>query len=318
MKNLLLFSIFLALALPIYCMEAPRDTDTHNDINQSNIQADDEALLHKLANHSVELLEEILNLLPIDDQSYNTVKQNIKLPMTETKALRIAEYFYKKILAKSKNLDQLLYKINKKYNSLEKSFPHYNVLKDAFEKILIFRKKSMKRDIKPLTLQLKAAIRNQDWNEFDLLLNQYEEDKKQIIEKSNNGNTKLLELKQLFLTILKIKHKLTTDFGLNIYKNGLFRRGCAGLLMLSIIPLSIISDKINGLHTVFGDISSIHRVLQHTMLLIVTGFSLYLIGIFLYEGIKPSYDNILQKLNAIINNTLQDIEKIETTQKESS
>ena len=40
--------------------------------------------------------------------------------------------------------DQLRSRINRKSNSLDKSFPNYEVLKDAFENIVIFKKKSMK------------------------------------------------------------------------------------------------------------------------------------------------------------------------------
>ena len=92
MKNSIFAGIFLTLALPIYCMEDPRDhQDSSNNINQSNTQAHDEDLLHNIGKHSVELLDEILNLLPVDDEGYNSVKQHIRLPMSETTANRIAE-----------------------------------------------------------------------------------------------------------------------------------------------------------------------------------------------------------------------------------
>lgn len=48
------------------------------------------------------------------------------------------------------------------------------------------------------------------------------------------------------------------------------------------------------------------------------GAGLGLSGLFLYDGIRPSYDNILQKLNAIINKTLQDIEKLKEIKKQAN
>ena len=97
MKNLIFSSIFLTLALPIYCMEDPRENKECSDnISQSNTLADGDDLLHRIYNHSWELLERIMNLLPMDDPGYNYLKLYGKFPIREEHAQVAIKHLTKK------------------------------------------------------------------------------------------------------------------------------------------------------------------------------------------------------------------------------
>lgn len=213
-KKLMLF-VLAGLTISIhtfYAMEDNREDSNSGDyiaLQEYKLE-DNENLLQKIYSFMPELLQMIMDYLPVDDPGYNYLKLYGHFDITKDQAERAIEIFYRRLLLFSKNFNEFNAVTKRKRKTLDKSFPNYEVLNNAYNKLVIDRRDNLHADSSKIASSLRLSIQQQNWIQFSQDLDTFVDNQKEALSDVNKQE-KLLGLKKILFTIQIIKQLLKKD-----------------------------------------------------------------------------------------------------------
>lgn len=208
MLSLIRIIVLLCLTFVSYGMEV---NDSSNSVEESK------NFFEQIYKHMPELADSILNYLSVDDLGYNSLKLCCKSEMTNEQAQRIIKSLYYKLIKTAVNYDTFKLSLDQKNKQLTDAFPNYNALSKACQELIIAKLNMLENESTQLALELNGAITQVNWLQFDNLLKEFLNLKKDIWSKVNKIN-RLRILSETYLVIQKVKKNLSKEIFSKILK----------------------------------------------------------------------------------------------------
>lgn len=180
-----------------------------------------------------ELLLNIIKILSPDDSGFKYLKKYYKIlykVIPKEFAELSMDKLWKNFILTSNNLKEVKQVIEEKYRCLEINFPNYNMLHNAFVKIIISRYRDLVTLSKDVSLSLKLNLEQKNWLEFNNIISKLdifnitsENDNKEICLKFSKFVIEDIRNNLIFSVFKQIAYKAIKEKKVEIFILGI---GC--------------------------------------------------------------------------------------------
>ncbi len=195
-----------------HCMESEEEKEIEQMIQPAH--ADNERRFNILGELPLELIDVIMDLLPIGNSGYNYLKLYRKLGISRKKASEAIDNFYSKAVLASNSLTSLNGILEKHYAKLTPDFPNYKTLNEVYQ-LKLLGKNFLLTEAKELVAKMYEQMAQQNIAGVQQILQEFINQRTQFLtgsqdDDSTRSSTKerLITLFQLVLALKKAKRRV--------------------------------------------------------------------------------------------------------------